>query len=83
MALFTSSLTSTAYATAKPGATCSKVGATEIRALVKFTCKKSGKKLTWDTGVFQPPGFILKGAYPVATANYNAVTSELKVRGNS
>ena len=111
MALFTSSLTSTAYATAKPGATCSKVGATEIRALVKFTCKKSGKKLTWDKGVFHPPtpsaspsasplvtptptaspsatpsetpGFILRGDYPVATANYNAVTNELKVRGNS
>ena len=35
----------------KPGATCSKVGATSIVANVKFTCIKSGKKFVWNEDV--------------------------------
>jgi hypothetical protein len=35
----------------KPGATCSKVGATQISKGIRYTCVKSGKKLTWNKGV--------------------------------
>jgi hypothetical protein len=38
-------------ATAKAGATCSKLKATSIVKGRKFTCVKSGKKLVWDKGV--------------------------------
>ena len=38
-------------ATAKAGATCSKLKATSIVKGKKFTCIKSGKKLIWDKGV--------------------------------
>ena len=38
-------------ATAKAGATCSKLKATSIVKGKKFTCVKSGKKLVWDKGV--------------------------------
>jgi hypothetical protein len=38
-------------ATAKAGATCSKLKATSIVKGKKFTCIKSGKKLVWDKGV--------------------------------
>ena len=38
-------------ATAKAGATCSKLNATSIVKGKKFTCIKSGKKLVWDKGV--------------------------------
>ena len=33
------------------GATCSKVGTTQIVSGKKFTCIKSGKKTVWDKGV--------------------------------
>lgn len=35
----------------KAGATCTKVGTTEIAKGKKFTCIKSGKKLIWNKGV--------------------------------
>jgi hypothetical protein len=38
-------------ATAKAGATCSKIKVTSIVKGKKFTCIKSGKKLVWDKGV--------------------------------
>ena len=38
-------------ATAKAGATCTKLKATSIVKGKKFTCIKSGKKLVWDKGV--------------------------------
>jgi hypothetical protein len=38
------------FAAAKAGAKCSKAGATEVVNGKKFTCKKSGSKLTWDKG---------------------------------
>ena len=37
-------------ASAKPGATCSKLGATQTVVNKKFTCVKSGKKLVWNKG---------------------------------
>lgn len=38
-------------ATAKAGASCTKLKATSIVKGKKFTCIKSGKKLIWDKGV--------------------------------
>jgi hypothetical protein len=38
------------FAAAKAGAKCTKVGATEVVGSLKFTCVKSGNKLTWNKG---------------------------------
>lgn len=38
-------------ATAKAGATCTKLKATSVVKGKKYTCIKSGKKLVWDKGV--------------------------------
>ncbi len=38
------------FAIAKAGAKCSKAGATETVKSLKFTCVKSGNKLTWNKG---------------------------------
>ena len=38
------------FASAKAGAKCTKVGATEVVKSLKFTCIKSGSKLTWNKG---------------------------------
>ena len=40
-----------AASVAKPGATCSKKGATQTIKSIKYTCVKSGKKLVWNKGV--------------------------------
>ena len=39
-----------AVAATKPGAACSKAGATSTMSGKKYTCIKSGKKLVWDKG---------------------------------
>ncbi|MEN9288120.1 MAG: hypothetical protein RLZ88_790 [Actinomycetota bacterium] len=39
-----------AASVAKPGATCSKKGATQTIKSIKYTCVKSGKKLVWNKG---------------------------------
>ena len=41
-------------ATAKAGAKCTKLKATQIVGTKKFTCIKSGSKLVWDKGVAVP-----------------------------
>jgi threonine dehydratase len=52
LALVTFQLINPANAAApKAGATCTKAGATEIANGKKYTCTKSGKKLTWNKGV--------------------------------
>ena len=38
------------FAAAKAGANCTKVGSTEVVGSLKFTCIKSGSKLTWNKG---------------------------------
>lgn len=35
----------------KPGAACTKLGASQVYKGLKFTCSKSGKKLIWNKGV--------------------------------
>ena len=54
-------------ATAKAGAKCTKLKATQIVGAKKFTCIKSGSKLVWDKGVAvpkastpKPPAAIVK-----------------------
>jgi hypothetical protein len=52
LALVSFGLTNPANAAApKAGASCAKAGASEIVKGKKFTCTKSGKKLTWNKGV--------------------------------
>ena len=52
LALITFQLSNPVNAAApKAGATCTKAGATEIANGKKYTCTKSGKKLTWNKGV--------------------------------
>jgi hypothetical protein len=54
VALISSSvLASQAAPTARAGATCSKKGATQVVATLKFTCRLTGKKLLWDKGILQ------------------------------
>ena len=47
-------------ATAKAGATCTKLKATKVVGTKKFTCIKSGKKLIWDKGVMIPKPIVKK-----------------------
>lgn len=49
--LFAGMVPQASAATAKAGATCSKLKATSVVKGKKFTCIKSGKKLVWDKGV--------------------------------
>lgn len=43
-----------AAAPAKPGTKCAKEGQTQVVGNKKFTCTKSGNKLTWNKGVSIP-----------------------------
>lgn len=47
-------------ATAKAGAICTKLKATQIVGTKKFTCIKSGNKLVWDKGVALPKPVVKK-----------------------
>jgi hypothetical protein len=47
-------------ATAKAGAKCTKLKATQIVGSKKFTCIKSGSKLVWDKGVAVPKASTTK-----------------------
>jgi len=55
IALCIAPIPQTSAATAKAGATCSKLKVTSIVKGKKFTCVKSGKKLVWDKGVVVKP----------------------------
>lgn len=46
--------------TAKAGATCTKLNATQVVGSKKFTCIKSGKKLVWNAGVTIPKVIVKK-----------------------
>ena len=48
--LFTLTNLPPSFAVAKAGAKCTKAGATEISNGMKYTCVKSGSKLTWNKG---------------------------------
>jgi hypothetical protein len=51
-------------ATAKAGATCTKLKTTSIVKGKKFTCVKSGKKLIWDKGVLVKTPVIKQSPTP-------------------
>jgi hypothetical protein len=55
----------------KPGSACKKAGQTITAAGKKFTCVKSGKKLTWSKGVLVPT----PKATPTATPNPEPTTT--------
>jgi hypothetical protein len=59
-------------ATAKAGAKCTKLKATQIVGAKKFTCIKSGTKLVWDKGVAVP-----KAATPKPPAAVVKKTQEI------
>lgn len=54
MVLCFTSTSAQAAAPAKAGAKCSKPGQTQVVGNKKFTCTKSGSKLTWNKGVTVP-----------------------------
>ena len=56
-------------ATAKAGASCSKLKATSVVKGKKFTCIKSGKKLVWDKGVLIKPVKAKPTPSPVSNAD--------------
>ena len=49
--LFSNMFTVTAFGAVKAGNPCNKAGSTSIASGKKYTCTKSGKKLTWNKGV--------------------------------
>lgn len=51
LVLSIASLPAQAAAPAKAGAKCTKAGQTQVIGNKKFTCTKSGSKLTWNKGV--------------------------------
>ena len=59
--LMMSLMAAPSFAAVKPGAKCTKAGATSVSGGKKFTCIKSGTKLVWNKGV------AIKQPSPVAT----------------
>lgn len=57
----------------KPGAKCTKVGQTQVLGNKKYTCTKSGSKLTWNKGVT-----ALAKASPSASASSEPSTSPVE-----
>ena len=60
-------------ATAKAGASCTKLKATQVVGSKKFTCIKSGKKFVWDKGVKFPKTVAKKNQeidFPEIDARY-------------
>jgi hypothetical protein len=60
-------------ATAKAGASCTKLKTTKVVGTKKFTCIKSGKKLVWDKGITIPKPIVRKSQeidFPEINARY-------------
>lgn len=77
-------LQSPAIAAAKvaAGATCSKVGATQVVSGKKFTCIKSGKKTVWDKGVASKKSQTIS-ADPVADVDVSQLFFQVNVKASS
>jgi|LakMenE18May11ns_1017448.scaffolds.fasta_scaffold9595571_2 hypothetical protein len=71
--LCVSSANAFAASPAKPGAKCAKANQTQVVGNKKFTCTKSGSKLTWNKGVTVP-----RKATPSATASAEPSASPLE-----
>lgn len=63
-----------AAAPAKAGAKCAKAGQTQVVGSKKFTCTKSGSKLTWNKGVA-----VSAKATPSASASAEPSASPVEV----
>lgn len=61
----------TAASVPKPGTKCAKAGLTQTVAGKKYTCTKSGAKLTWNKGVT-----VATKATPTATADSSPSPTE-------
>ena len=70
-ALSIGSTSALAAAPAKAGAKCTKVGQTQVVGNKKFTCIKSGSKVTWNKGVTVSPK-----ATPFASASAEPSASQ-------
>jgi hypothetical protein len=85
-AILISSINAYSANPAKPGAICSKAGATQISKGFRFTCVKSGKKLVWNKGVVvtkaqpspsaSPTPTRMPSANPSATPSQSAMPTE-------
>ena len=64
------------------GATCTKVGATQVVGGKKFTCIKSGKKTVWDKGVASKKSQTIT-ADPVADVELSAESLDVNVKASS
>ncbi len=64
-----------AAAPAKAGAKCAKAGQTQVVGNKKFTCTKSGSKLTWNKGVTVPAK-----ATPTASATSSPAPALVKFK---
>jgi hypothetical protein len=74
LTLLGSSLSLPAFAAVKAGAKCTTIGQMKTSQGKKFTCIKSGKKLTWNKGV--------EGAKPASAPQSNAAP-KVQVAGGS
>jgi len=81
-ALFVAQSPAMAAPAVAAGATCSKVGLTQIVSGKKFTCIKSGKKTVWDKGVAAKKSQTIT-ADPVADVEISEESISLSVNASS
>ena len=74
-----SAFTSTAATPPKAGSTCTKIGQTQTKGNVKFTCIKSGKKLVWDKGtpISKPTPSTSRSSSPSPTPSPTPISTPI------
>ncbi len=79
-ALFLGSSNQPAFASAKSGATCTKLGQSQVIGAKKFTCTKSGRKLVWNKGTaITKPVIALNPADACKLPNGPAARSDIAI----
>jgi len=81
-ALFVAQSPAMAAPAVAAGATCSKVGLTQVVSGKKFTCIKSGKKTVWDKGIAAKKSQTIT-ADPVADVEISEASISLSVKASS
>lgn len=81
-ALFAAQSPAMAAVAVAAGATCSKVGATQISNGKQFTCIKSGKKTVWDKGVAAKKSQTIT-ADPIVDAEISEESISVNVKASS